>query len=297
VLVGVKQDALSVLVDHAGEHVVLDALRQRQTDDLAVLRQVADAAPDGVAEVFEMGFLAVDEQPASVDRVGAHDGARNLGAPGAGQAADGEDLAAVQREIHMVEEAPAGVILHAENFFPGHRILSFRIKVLDRLAAHLLHQHGGIRLRNRKSVHQLAVPHNGDHVRDFEDLRQVVRNIDDGKSLFLECAEDREQPLHFLRGQRGGRFVHNQDGGRRAQHLGNFDQLRVTLADLGHVERRIEMIESNLGQQLARLFDRFFAVDKERVLFRQPSNQQIFTDGNSAGQAQLLIDHPDTGLF
>ena len=63
-------------------------------DALAVLRDQVDAVGDGVARRGDGDRLAVEADRAAERRVDAEDGARELGAAGADEAGEAEDLAA-----------------------------------------------------------------------------------------------------------------------------------------------------------------------------------------------------------
>ena len=71
---------------------------------LAVLRHQADAVRDGVARRARCatGWPSIRTRPES-KRIGAEDGARDLGAARADQAGDAEDLALADLEGHVVE--------------------------------------------------------------------------------------------------------------------------------------------------------------------------------------------------
>ena len=72
--------------------------RQEQRLLLAVLGHQADAVADGVPRRADRTSLAVDDDAAGIERIGAEDRARHLGAAGADQPGDAEDLAAAHFE-------------------------------------------------------------------------------------------------------------------------------------------------------------------------------------------------------
>ena len=68
--------------------------------------------------------------------------------------------------------------------------------------------------RGARRLEQAGVPpvaKHGDAVGDLEDLVEVVRDVDDRDRLLLEPADDAEDELRLLLGERGGRLVHDQD--------------------------------------------------------------------------------------
>jgi hypothetical protein len=60
-------------------------------------------------------------------------------------------------------------------------------------------------------LHQLPVTQHGDPVGDAEDLSQAVRHVDDGNAPVSQRANEGQQPVHVVLGQRGRRFVERQD--------------------------------------------------------------------------------------
>ena len=80
-----------------------DAERGEDRLVLAVLRHQADAERDGVGRRCRRDRLAVERDRAGGDAVGAEDGAGKLGAAGADEAGDAEDLAGLEIEVDAFE--------------------------------------------------------------------------------------------------------------------------------------------------------------------------------------------------
>src|SRR6202011_1560610 len=84
-------------------HTEIDAHRERQEQRLllAVLRYQADPVADGVLRRTDMDLAAVDDDATGIERVRAEDRPRHLGAAGADQPGDAEDLAPAHFETDI----------------------------------------------------------------------------------------------------------------------------------------------------------------------------------------------------
>src|SRR5215475_6875187 len=86
--------------------------------------------------------------------------------------------------------------------------------------------------------HQLAGAQHAHAVADAKNLRQAVRDIDDGAALAAQRQERCENAVDLEIGQRGGRLVEQQHAGVAREHARDLDQL--ALADGEAADRRIE---------------------------------------------------------
>ena len=68
-----------------------------------------------------------------------------------------------------------------------------------------------VRLGRNENARIAAVTQNRDTIGDLEDLRHVVRDVDDGNPLLLQPADDPEDQDSFLMGQRRRRLVEDHD--------------------------------------------------------------------------------------
>ena len=71
----------------------------------------------------------------------------------------------------------------------------------------------------------MAVPEDGDGVRDGENVLEEVGDEDEALAGLLEPPQRREEPLDLGRRQGGGRLVENDDAGPRIEHAAELDQL------------------------------------------------------------------------
>ena len=80
-----------------------------------------------------------------------------------------------------------------------------------------------------------AVFHDRVAVADAAYFRQLVRDIDNGGALFPQLIHDQKQIVHLFIGQRGGRFIHDQNFGIKHQRLGDFQHLLVADGEVCHL--------------------------------------------------------------
>ena len=156
--------------------------------------------------------LAVERDRAGGDAVGAEDGARKLGAAGADQAGDAEDLAGLEVEVDALEHDGVrrfGIAHRAQAADrQAHRAgdVALRrpgIELGGGAADHLLDDP---RQRHRLAfavevAGELAVAQHRHAVADRRRLLQPVRDEHDGDAVLAQPVHDRQQFLHLGLGQ------------------------------------------------------------------------------------------------
>ena len=112
-----------------------------------------------------------------------------------------------------------------------------RVGLFDLAPDHQMRDFAGRGLGPSDRPHKLAVAEHGDAIGQAEDFVHLVRNIEDGDALAAEAFDDPKQPGDLGLGQRAGRLVHDEDGGRQREGLGNLDELLVADAQLSDRRR------------------------------------------------------------
>ena len=108
-----------------------------------------------------------------------------------------------------------------------------------------------------------AILQDRDPVRDLEDLRHAVRDVDDRDALRGEAPDDPEQVAALVDGQRRGRLVEDQELELVRQALGDLDHLLLARATAAHRRARVD-VDLEIGQDPARaLVHRAAADDAE----------------------------------
>ena len=201
---------------HVGElgdrHVEGERLQQQQAVGLAVLGEQADAEGDGVSGLADPCRLAEHGDLAVVDRVGAEDRPQHLGATGAGEAGDGEDLTGANVQVDVGDDAGAGEAANGECL--GARVGRLAVDLGQHVATdHQPHECAGGQVRGPLRGDDVPVLHHGHPVGDLEDLAEAVGDVDERRALGGEPADDVEQALQLGVAEHRRRLVEDDQAG------------------------------------------------------------------------------------
>ena len=103
--------------------------------------------------------------------------------------------------------------------------------LLDLAADHVGDDVGHVHVREVALGDELAVAHDRHAVHDVLQLLQAVGDVHDALALGAQTADDAEQLVDLLGGQRRGGLVHDEDAGVGGQRLGDLHHLL-----LGHLQ-------------------------------------------------------------
>ena len=211
----------------------------------AILGQVGDAAGHRLPRRANIACLAVEDDRAGCRRLDAEERQADIGASGADQAGEAEDLAAADVEADVMKDALTGEAAHGQD----------QVALLDRGARlqepDLATDHVGDRparrhLGARSRRDQATGAEHRDLVGDLENLLHAMTDEQDGDALVAEVLDQLEQLGDLVGGKRGGRLVHDQDANVERDRLADLDRLlrgkrqpaRRTAHVEGHAERR-----------------------------------------------------------
>jgi len=140
-----------------------------------------------------------------------------------------------------------------------------------------------------------AVAEHGDAIREGEDFVEPVRDVDAGDAARAQVAEDGEEHLHFMLGERGGGFVEDEDARVLGQRLDDFDELLFAHAEppdgRGGIDGDAEAVEQRASVAVhARPVD-------EPAAGRRGAEEDILGDGHLIDECELLIDDRDPGAL
>ncbi len=129
---------------------------------------------------------------------------------------------------------------------------------------------------------------NGRVFAERTDFLELVRDIEDRRSLGRQKAEGAKENLYFLRGQNAGRFVHDQEFRVLEQTANDLDPLTFTSR---------EITDDAVGRQGEAVVFRYLAdALGQLALFRRVLHTEgdVFRDGQGVEQGKVLENHGDT---
>ena len=151
-------------------------------------------------------------------------GAGDLGAAGAHEPGQPDDLAGVHVHVDVGEAAG-----HPEVAEPEHELADrgdlLRVDVGQLAADHQLDDPLLLGVRGVEVGDPAPVAHDGDAVRDRHDLLEAVADEQHRHAVVLEVLDHLEQPVGLADGQRGGGLVEDQDPCVEGERLGDLHQL------------------------------------------------------------------------
>ena len=136
-----------------------------------------------------------------------------------------------------------------------------------------------------------SIAEHGDAVADLLEFLDAVRHIDDADAGALEPADQREQVLRLGLGERGGRFIQNEQTHLGEERLGDLDHLLMgarQLADLlvgQDVEAEFADYRTRLGPHRRMI--------EEAAGAELPAQEEILLDRQLRHQAELLEHRTD----
>ena len=139
----------------------------------------------------------------------------------------------------------------------------------------------------------LAAAHHRDVVGHRHDLAQLVRDQHDRAALIAQIAQDPEQMLGFLRGERPGRLIQDQNARAAEQRLQDLDPLLYPDRQLGDAGVEIDL-EAVFPLQLRDLVAGAGGAlgQREAAL---GAEQQVLEHRERLDQHEMLVDHADPG--
>ena len=164
--------------------------------------------------------------------------------PVSGHPRDAEDLSRPQIERDVFQRHPERALARRRQ--PAHRQAHLSGRQVARLgggqfrADHHLGQRLGAFAARIARAHHLAVAQDGGGGAKRADFFKLMRDIEDRYPFVAQLAQGAEQDLHLLRGQDGGRLIHDQQFGRLQQAAHDFHALAGAHRQLPHDAPRLE---------------------------------------------------------
>ena len=251
-----------------------------------VLGEQADARRDRITRRRDGEQFSVEPNLARVAGVGAEDEPHRLGAAGAHEPGDRQDLTAVNHKRHVAHRRRPREVGDLQAGFTDHG--SPRGKIARQFAAHhqLNHLAPGDSV-DRPLAHVAAVAEHHHPVGNRNHLFQPVGDGDDADPLPSEVADDVEQSRGLVTGERRGRLVHHDDPGIERKRLGDLDELLLRRREpsAGHVEVDVH---AQPGEEFCRPLPLLAAGDEARPRLLL-AEEDVLHGGQPGNERELLV--------
>ena len=266
----------------------------------AILGDVRDAVPDGVARIARAQLAARDAHAARGAPAQARDRLRELALPVAGDARDRQDLARAQLERDVVQRALTAIAVALEPRDVQHRLADLVSCELAPRGGDLASDHQGgervrARLRRQHRPDRASAAQDGHPVRDRHHLVQLVRDEDDGAPLCRHLAQGREQRVDLLRRQHRRRLVQDQHARVAVQRLEDLDALLLADRELPDARVGLHRQPVALGELGDLLLDLARVQREARARPLLVAEQHVLGDGERLDEAKVLVHHRDAG--
>ena len=145
---------------------------------------------------------------------------------------------------------------------------------------------------NRPAGGDVAVAEDHDVIGEGVDLVEPVGDVDDRHASVAQAADEREQPLDLLGGERRGRFVEHQQSGRSSHRPGDLEDLTLGHTELAHRLTGVE-VDVELPQDLhGTLLDGSPA--DEPTAAGQRAEGDVLGNRQVGSVGELLVDDPES---
>ena len=206
-----------------------------------------------------------------------------LGAAGAHQPGQPDDLAGVQREPDAGQVDP-------QPLFARGQALAL-VDARDLATDHVMHDVVGGHVGVRAGEDGVAIAKDRDAVGDLAQLVEAMRDVDDADAAFTQAADNAEDLGSLGVRQRRGRLVEDQQARGAAERAANLHELFLRRAQPIDARLGIER-EAMLGDQLARLALHRTLVEQRPSLPFAPE-EEILGDREVRRQQRFLVHHRD----
>ena len=280
-------------IDHADDDVVVDRLVEKQALGQPIFGNVTDLLRDRVGDAVDAHRSAFDRYAPAFRRCLTEERAGQLGTSGTEQTGDTEHLVPFELQRNAAERSRQRQVLHLQEW---NTLVRGRGGV-DRAGVHVATGHmerhrGGIEIRAGVVEHLPAVAKDHHVLRDLANLVELVADEEDRDAARLEITDNAQQVANLASGQRGGRFVHDDEARIAQDRLRDRDELAVRGAqprDPG-AERNIA---ADPPQALARRCVDALPVDERFPGANRGVDSDVFRHRQVGEQGEILIDHLD----
>lgn len=234
---------------------------------------------------------------------GAVDGLDGLGASGAEQPGQAEDLTGAHGQGDVVE--PAGDVEPLDGELGGRLgggVGAFEAggalvgDLLDVSAEHQRDEAAPVEFGHGAGVDDAAVAQDGEVVADLPQLVEPVGDEDEGLAGVAQSADDGEEGLDLAALQGAGGLVHDDDVGLDGDGAGQGDHLLDAEAEGLEVGGDVD-VESEAVKHLLGLAVHGAGVDEAQLGARLAAEVHVAGDRQLRDEIHLLVDRRDSGVL
>jgi len=301
-LVDARAAEPGVAVERRQRHVRDRRERDMQPAPLAVLAHIGDTRAHRVLRAAERARAAVDEHrsgrgPQPENRL------RRLGASGADEARETDDLAGAHGEVDSCAPPDRAERGELEDRLGIARNALLGVDRSERATDHrsgqgVLVDRGSGRVAQRATfagelLHQRAVAQHAHAVRNRNDLLEMVRDEDDRASFVAQRTHAREEPRRILLAKHRGRLVEDEDARVAREALRDLDELRFGDRQQPRLARKFDL-RAERRKEFACAAPLRGAVDRNAAeRGGLASERDILRDIERGHEVEFLMHHRD----
>ena len=264
-------------------------MRLHKAKGQAVFGHVRDTVADGVAVGPLLHGLPIDLDQTSIGPRHAKQGMAKLGPPCADQPGQAKHFARPDGKADVLIFTGAGQPRHLQHRSIGRQVAGHNLAGKG-FAGHQLGQPRLGHASGRIDADQFAVAQHRDTGRDVQHLSQPVTDKHHRHPTRRQGAHHRQQRIGFRLGQRGRRFIHENQLRVRRQRAGDGHQLPLGNGQRVQPDIQIDIDMQQRHHPLRGLSHRPVA-DHARAIAQQLFKRDVFGNSHFAKQGKVLPNH------
>ena len=130
-----------------------------------------------------------------------------------------------------------------------------------------------------------------------ERLLEAVGDEDEADALGCQLVRQREEPLAFAGGERGGGFVEDEEARLLGDRLGELDELLLAAPEAAERGARVDVAEADPGEHATGGHVQATEADEAAAVGPVAAEEDVLGDAERAGGGELLVDEADADVL
>ena len=130
-----------------------------------------------------------------------------------------------------------------------------------------------------------------------ERLLEAVGDEDEADALGCELVRQREEPLAFAGGERGGGLVEDEEARLLGDRLGELDELLLAAPEAAERGARVDVAEADAGEHATGGHVQATEADEAAAVGPVAAEEDVLGDAERAGGGELLVDEADAEVL